>query len=68
MAKQKFDFQSTLLPPSTPPTISGMTGNIISPLQAERPKSLLDAYKIIPRHKIRFNKKNKYPFKNLKGA
>lgn len=65
MAKQKFDFQSTLLPPSTPPTISGMTGNIISPLQAERPKSLLDAYKIIPRHKIRFNKKNKYPLSEI---
>lgn len=32
---------------------------------SEEPKSLLDAYKIIPRNKIRFNKRNNYPLNEM---
>lgn len=67
MAKQKFDFQNVLIPPANPALTapSSAVSSNASLMQTEQPKSPLDAYKIIPRHKIRLNAKNKYPLDEI---
>lgn len=66
MANQKFNFNKHLPPsgsPKSPPAED--VASLITHLDREKTISLLDSYKIIPRHKIRTNKKNDYPLDEI---
>lgn len=66
MAKQKFNFQS-IIPPSEPGSPITIPASVAAPINNNTPKtkSPLDAYKIIPRHKLRLNKRNDYPISEI---
>lgn len=67
MARQKFDFQSTLKQSisSNVTEPESNAASLVQSLEQEETQSPLDAYKIIPRNKIRFNKKNNYPLEEI---
>lgn len=79
MARQKFSFNPQVVSSSAPSALEehstapsaveqGTTisvAPILEKLNDTSPKSVLDKFKVIPRHKIRTNKKNSYPKHSL---
>lgn len=69
MGKQKFDFnvnqslsraeENTKI--EQPEILTGVVGKIAKKIESPSVKSPLDEYKIVPRNKLRENKKNSYP-------
>ena len=67
MAKPKFNFQTSFTTPSeVASTVSESdAGTLAQTINTETSRSPLDSYKIIPRNKIRFNKRNDYPLDEI---
>lgn len=71
MAKQRFNLNisGVSLPHNTTENLSsvetGKVGVLLNQIDAHKPDTLLDCYKIIPRHQIRMNKKNDYPLDEI---
>lgn len=76
MSRQKFNFQPTQsLPPQSEksddkeisPSTTQQVSEMMERLEAPRQTSPLDCFKIIPRNKLRNNKKNDFPMSELES-
>lgn len=76
MSRQKFNFQPTqTLPPQSEksddkkisPSTTQQVSEMMERLEAPRQTSPLDCFKIIPRNKLRNNKKNDFPMSELES-
>ena len=76
MSRQKFNFQPTqTLPPQSEksddkkisPSTTQQVSEMMERLEAPRQTSPLDCFKIIPRNKLRNNKKNDFPMNELES-